>query len=103
MKAEHGDQVRRGEGHRRQAIEIRPIRGVEVEVRHRLGEERGMHQRGHSAAILVRLDRHHGRFGAPAQARYRPGVGVGFLELVAGPMDRDFSGVETRAVLEQPS
>ena len=103
METEHRDEIRRGQRDGRQTVEVCAVGGVKVQRRHGIGKQRRVHRRRHSSAVFVRLNRHDGSLGPTVQARNGPCVGVGFLQLVAGPVHCDLSRMEPGAVLLQPA
>jgi hypothetical protein len=79
VQAEHRNEVRRRQRHGWQPVQVGAIRGVEIERRHGVSEEGGVHMASHPVAVLIGLNRDHGGLGSTGQSGYPPRVGVCFF------------------------
>ena len=81
-QAERRHQVDRRQGGAGDAGEVGVLAVVEAERPHRLREERRVHPLRPAAAVLVALHLEQRRLRRARQARDRPAVGIGLLQLV---------------------
>ena len=104
VQPEHRHEVDGRERDGRDVVDVGAVAAVEAERVHRAGEQRARGcARGVAAAVLVGLDLDHRRLRAAAQARQRPRVRVGLLELVGRAVDDELEELLERAVaLEVP-
>jgi hypothetical protein len=65
-------------------VDVGAVARVETDLVHRVGEQLRVDARGFAVAVLVGLDLHECRLRSALQARQRPGVRIGLLELVGG-------------------
>jgi hypothetical protein len=79
-----------------QMVEVGAVAGVEADGRHGVGEQLRVHAVGPPAAVLVGLDLHQRGLRRPGQARDRPRVRVGLLELVGRPVRQELEHLVAR-------
>ena len=98
VKPEHRHEVDGCERDGREVVDVGAVARVEPERVHRAGEQRRVDAVGVAAAVLVGLDLDHRRLRAAGQARQRPRVRVGLLELVRRAVDDELQVLLERAV-----
>ena len=81
-----------------QQVDVGAVARVEPERVHRVGEELRVDALGDAAAVLVGLDLHERRLRRAVQARQRPRVRVGLLELVRRAVDDELEHLLERRV-----
>ena len=80
-------------------VEVGAVRRVEPQRAHRVDEQLLVHPMGRAVAVLVGLDPDQRRLRRALEARDRPGVRVGFLQLVGGAVHRELAHLGERPVL----
>jgi hypothetical protein len=97
VKPEHRHEVDGCQRDGRNTVGVRAVAAVEAERVHRVGEQPRVDPPRIAAAVLVRLDLDQRRLRPAAEARQRPRVRVGLLELVRGPVDDELEELLERA------
>ena len=98
VQAEERHEVDRRERHRRQVVEVRAVARVQAQRVHRVREELRVDALGVAAAVLVGLDLHERGLRPAVQARQRPRVRVGLLELVGRAVSDELEHLLERRV-----